>query len=72
MVQNFFLNVYKMVYFVVLVKDIYLFCDIQELLGNLYFKLFELNKVVYWFNGVLKFVVEMMYVIDMVRYGLIW
>ena len=67
MAQNLLLNSYKMAYPVVSVKDIYLLCDIQESLGNLYLKLSEPSKALYWFNSALKSVAEMTCVSDTVR-----
>lgn len=67
MAQNLLLNVYKMAYPVVSVKDIYLMCDIQESLGNLYLKLAEPSKAVFWLNGALKSAGEMTRVSDTVR-----
>ena len=66
--QNLLFNAYKMAYPVVSVKDIYLMCDIQESLGNLYLKLSEPSKAVFWFNGALKSSGEMTRVSDMVRH----
>lgn len=65
--QNLLLSAYKMAYPVVSVKDIYLMCDIQESLGNLYLKLSEPSKAVFWFNGALKSAGEMTRVSDTVR-----
>ena len=64
--QNLLLSAYKMAYPVVSVKDIYLLCDIQESLGNLYLKLSELSKGVFWFNSAVKSASEMTRVSDTV------
>lgn len=67
MAQNLLLSAYKMAYPVVSVKDIYLMCDIQESLGNLYLRLSEPSKAVFWFNGAVKSAGEMTRVPDTVR-----
>lgn len=54
MAQNLLLSAYRMAYPVVSVVDICLLCDIQESLGNLYVKLSDLSKAVFWFNSALK------------------
>lgn len=67
MAQNLLLNAYKLAYPVVSVKDIYLLCGIQESLGNLYLKLAELSKAVFWFNGAVKSAEEVTRVPDTVN-----
>lgn len=67
MAHNLLLNAYKMAYPVVSVKDIYVMCDIQESLGNLYLRLSEPSKAVFWFNGAVKSAGEMTRVSDTVR-----
>ena len=67
MAHNLLLNAYKMAYPVVSVKDIYVMCDVQESLGNLYLRLSEPSKAVFWFNGAVKSAGEMTRVSDTVR-----